>query len=163
MEVRDIFFGKLHEVMAVNNNIVILTADMNAHKLEDIKRDYPDRFYNVGIAEQLMVNVAAGLALSGKIVFCFTIASFLLRRAYEQIKLNIVGMDLPVGLIGFRGGNYYWYDGESHCCSEHLQLADALGIKHQIVNTEDETIIAISHVVDQKKPLYIALGAINDG
>lgn len=113
MDIRDAFFGQVYEIIKQDKNAIFLTADMGAMDLVRIKNDFPKQFYNVGISEQNMISVAAGLALSGKKVFIYTIACFL-QRAFEQIKVDICGMNLPVTIIGGCVGLSNSTDGSTH-------------------------------------------------
>ena len=114
VDIRDAFFDKIYELAAKDENVVFLTADADAFSLRRYKNDFPDRFINVGGAEQNMVTMATGLALSGKNVFMYAILSFITMRCYEQIKFNICSMNLPITLIGLGAGLSFEFDGPSH-------------------------------------------------
>ena len=90
--------------MELNKDIVFLTADLGFNALEGIKEKFPDRFINVGIAEQHLIGMAAGLALEGKKVIAYSIASFSSMRPYEQIRTDVCYQDLDVQIIGAGGG-----------------------------------------------------------
>ena len=94
LDIRDVFFDRLYELGSKNSNVMILSADMDAFSLRKFANDFPNQYLNVGVSEQNMINIASGLALSGKIVFCYSIASFATLRCLEQIKVNICGMNL---------------------------------------------------------------------
>jgi transketolase len=114
VDIRDAFFDKIYELATKDENVVFMTADADAFSLRRYKQDFPDRFINVGVAEQNMVTVATGLALSGKNVFIYAILSFMTMRCYEQIKFNICSMNLPITLIGLGSGLSFEFDGPSH-------------------------------------------------
>ena len=99
VDIRDAFFDQLYFRGLNNKNIVILSADMDAFSLRKFSKDFPNQYINVGVSEQNMINIAAGLALSGKTVFCYSIASFATLRCYEQIKVNLCSLNLPVIII----------------------------------------------------------------
>lgn len=101
---RNRFIDLIHEEMATNENVVFLTADMGINLVEKIQRDYPKRFLNVGIAEQNLIGIAAGLAESGFRPFAYTISNFLTIRALEQIRNDVVLHELPVTLVGTSTG-----------------------------------------------------------
>lgn len=122
MELRDPFFYRLHELAAEHPKIMVVTADMWAMGLDPFKRDFPKRCIDVGIAEQTMVNVAAGLALEGKRPFCVAIASFAVYRCYEQIKLCLSDMRLPITIVGIGPGLSYAWDGPSHHCLHDVDI-----------------------------------------
>ena len=88
LDIRDVFFDRLYELGSKNSNVMILSADMDAFSLRKFANDFPNQYLNVGVSEQNMINIASGLALSGKIVFCYSIASFATLRCLEQIKVN---------------------------------------------------------------------------
>ncbi len=74
---------EVHKIMKENKNAFFLVGDLGYHFTEEIEKDFPDRFMNIGVAEQNMIGIAAGLALSGKKVFVSTIIPFLIMRCYE--------------------------------------------------------------------------------
>ena len=114
IDIRDSFFDQLYLNGSTNKNIIILSADMDAFSLRKFSKDFPDQYINVGVSEQNMINVASGLAMSGKIVYCYSIASFATLRCFEQIKVNICSMNLPVTIVGAGAGFSFGYDGPTH-------------------------------------------------
>lgn len=113
-DLRDLFFQSLLDKSSANENFYILTADMDVFAIKEFKKNHPERFIDVGVAEQNLINVAAGIAKSGGKVVIFGILSFLTTRCYEQIKLNICGMELPVLIVGIGTGISFSYDGPTH-------------------------------------------------
>ena len=113
-DIRDAFFDGLYEIARQDRHVIFLTADMGALSLERFKKDLPSQYINVGVAEQNMVSVAAGLALAGKKVFVYAIAPFATQRCYDQIKVDVSGMNLPVTIIGAGPGMTYGSDGPTH-------------------------------------------------
>lgn len=111
---RDQFFELVENHALSDKNVVFLTNDMDLFSLKHFKTRYPERFINVGVSEQNLMNLAAGLAESGKKVIVFGILSFLTTRCFEQIKLNICGMKLPVIIAGIGPGLAFSFDGSSH-------------------------------------------------
>ena len=114
LDMRDAFFDTVYEIAAEDESIVFLTDDMDAFSLHRFKADFPDRFINIGVAEQNMINLATGLALSGKKVFTYGIAPFVTMRCFEQIKVNLCSMQLPVTIIGVGAGFSFAFDGPTH-------------------------------------------------
>ena len=92
-DIRDSFFSGIYKVMKEDQNSVILTADHGALYLTKISHDFSDRYINVGISEQNMVNVASGLALNGKSVYIYSINNFMILRALEQINIKDLAGD----------------------------------------------------------------------
>lgn len=113
-DIRDAFFDEIYDIASKDGDVIFLTADADAFSLQRYKRDFPNQFINVGVAEQNMVAVATGLALSGKKVFIYAIIPFITMRCYEQVKVNICSMNLPVTIIGTGAGLSFGNDGPTH-------------------------------------------------
>ena len=95
-DMRDSFFIKLYQLLTKNNKYIILSNDYGAPQLDLIKRDFPKNIINMGITEQNMVSVASGLASRGLIPILYSISTFITRRSYEQLLLDVGIMNLPV-------------------------------------------------------------------
>lgn len=157
MEIRDPFFQRLHRLAQEHDEIVVVTADMWAMGLDPFKRDFPERCVDVGIAEQNMVNVAAGLALEGKRPFCVAIASFAVYRCYEQIKLHLSDMRLPITVVGIGPGLSYAWDGPSHHCLYDLDVLGCLpGIRILDPKSVEDAALAAALAYEQA-PAYVRL------
>ena len=126
MDFRDATFDAVREVMAGDPRAMLLTNDMGAMGLDLARQSFPGRVVNVGIAEQNLMSVAAGLALDGRRVFVFGIASHLTGRAYEQLKLDICVLGLNVVVLGVGGGLSYGVDGPTHQALDDLSLMRTL-------------------------------------
>jgi transketolase len=83
---RKLFASYLLEEMKINDKIIIITADIGYGVLDEIREKYPERFFNVGSSEALMIGMAIGLCYEGKIPFCYTITTFLLYRPFDMIR-----------------------------------------------------------------------------
>lgn len=125
-DMRDAFFDELCDIAKRDVQVIFLTADMGAHSLNRFKNDLPRQYINMGVAEQNMVSVAAGLALGGKRVFIYTIIPFATLRCYEQIKIDLCCMNLPVTIIGVGPGLTYGSDGPTHHATSDIALMRAL-------------------------------------
>lgn len=125
-DTRDATFAELYEIALQDSNVILLTADTGAFKFKDFEKNLPRQFYNVGIAEQNAISVAAGLALAGKKVFVFGISTFVTLRCYEQIKIDICCMDLPVTILGMGTGYGYSFDGPTHHITQDISIMRAL-------------------------------------
>lgn len=123
---RDVFFNELYELAARERNIMLLSDDFGAPSLEKFKADLPGQYVMIGIAEQNMVSVAAGLALGGKTVFMYAIAPFLSLRCYEQFKLDLCCMGLPVTAVAVGAGYSYSTAGPTHHAVEDVSIMRAL-------------------------------------
>lgn len=127
---RDAFLDRICRAMAEDDDIFFISADFGSPVLDRIREQFPQRFANVGIAEQNLINVSAGLALEGYKVFAYAIAPFITMRCYEQIRVNLallsVVRPLNVNLIGVGAGYSYVVSGPTHQCYEDLSIMRAL-------------------------------------
>lgn len=158
IDIRDAFFDELYEIARRDRNVIFMTADMGAQSLERFKRDLPDQYINVGIAEQNLVSVAAGLALSGKRVFIYAIIPFATLRCIEQIKVDLCVMKLPVTIIGSGPGFTYSSDGPTHHGLEDVSVMRSLpGMA--IYSPSDHITAKFAAVVSYKAigPAYVRL------
>ena len=123
---RDAFIEAIHERMRENNRIFFVSADFGSPALDKLREDFKDRFINVGIAEQNLINVSVGLALEGYVVYAYAIAPFITMRDYEQIRqsLSISSQVRPinVNLIGVGAGLSYDVSGPTHHCLEDISV-----------------------------------------
>ena len=128
--IRDVFIEELHKRMHADERIFFLSADFGSPKLDKLRQEFKDRFINVGIAEQALINISTGLALVGYIVYAYAIAPFLAMRAYEQIRVNLSLQSqlkkLNVNLIGVGAGLSYDVSGPTHHALEDIILMRAL-------------------------------------
>jgi transketolase len=126
MTMRDSFIGTLCDRMALDDSLFFLVADLGAPALDRIRQQFPERFLNVGIAEQNLINVASGLALEGFSVYTYAIAPFITMRAYEQARVNLAISSqirpVNVTMIGLGGGVSYQVSGPTHHCLEDLAI-----------------------------------------
>ena len=123
---RDAFGEALHELGRINPNIVVVDGDVaNSTRTEAFGKAFPDRFFNVGIAESNLVSVASGLAACGKEVLAASFAAFLLCNAYDQIRMGIAFPQLNVKLMGSHSGISIGEDGPSQMAIEDIALASS--------------------------------------
>ena len=111
---RNAFAEEITELAAADERIVLLSGDIGNRLFDRFKAQFPDRFLNVGVAEANMIGVAAGLALAGMRPVTYTIASFAVYRAYEQIRVDVAYHNLPVVMVGTGGGLAYAANGPTH-------------------------------------------------
>ena len=158
VDIRDAFFQKISNYALSDPDFIIITNDMEAFALEDFKSKHPDRFINSGVAEQNMVNVAAGLASAGKKVLIFGILSFISTRCFEQIKLNICGMNLPIIIVGIGPGLSFSYDGPTHHATNDITIMRQLP-ELRILNPNDENTayVAAEIALNFLAPTYVRL------
>ena len=147
------------ELAESNPNVVMLTADLCFFSgLERFKAAYPDKLYNVGIAEQNMIGVAAGLAKEGFIPFANTYASFCASRCADQVRVNMSYMRLPIKLIGLTAGYGAGILGATHVSIEDVSLMRALP-NITVISPADctEIIKAVLAAAETPDPTYIRL------
>jgi len=123
---RKAFVQSLCELAAIDERVMLLTADLGWSVLEPFAERFPDRFVNVGVAEQNMLGIATGLAREGFVPFAYSIATFASMRCYEQFRNGPVLHNLPVRVVGTGGGFAYGHAGPTHHAIEDLAIARAL-------------------------------------
>jgi transketolase len=123
---RDAFFEALYPIFQKDPETVFISADNGAPTLDQFVLNLPKQFINVGIAEQQLIGMAAGMALEGKKVYTYAIAPFVTLRCYEQTKLDICAMNLPVVNIGIGAGYAYDIMGPTHHTVEDISVMRVL-------------------------------------
>jgi len=117
---RDAFIDEIYERATRDRNVVFITADLGAKALDRFRRDLPGQFFHAGICEQNMIDVAAGLAQNGRIVFVYAMGPFVTLRCLEQIKVALASMHLPCCIIGNGVGYSYDDAGPTHYATEDV-------------------------------------------
>jgi len=141
-DMRDAFFEELFQIAKSDKDVILLYADQGAFTLNKFYSEIPKQIFNVGIAEQNMISTAAGLAKAGKKVFVHTINTFLTLRCYEQIKVDLSIMNLPVIMAGVGAGFTYGADGPTHHSNQDIAIMRAIpGIR--ILNASDTINLSI--------------------
>lgn len=157
---RDGYGEALVELGAENADIVVLDADLAESTRTSKFRDaYPERFFNMGIAEQNLMNTAAGLAACGKVAFASTFAIFASGRAWEQIRNTIAAARLNVKIVSSHGGVCVGPDGMSHQCVEDISLMRTIPNMRVIVPCDYwEARKAVVAVASEEGPFYVRMG-----
>jgi transketolase len=148
----------LLESMIGDPGIRVITADLGFGILDDIRNTYPDRFYNVGAAEHLMIGVAVGMANEGLRPICYSISSFLLYRPFEMLRNYVSYENIPVKLIGSGRDQDYSHDGISHWAHDDEDVLKALpniGCFKPNSSTDLENIW--DQFINSNKPEYLNL------
>lgn len=117
---RDAYFQELYQIFKEDKNAVFITADNGAPTLDDFAKDFPDQYFQVGIAEQQMMGMAAGMAVEGRKVYTYAIAPFVTQRISEFIKLDQCAMNVPIVNIGVGAGYSYDIMGPTHHTVEDI-------------------------------------------
>lgn len=157
---REAFAEALVEIGSRRKDVVVLTADLSSSvKTNRFAEKFPEHHFNVGISEQNMMSIAAGLAASGSTVFASTFAVFGTSRVYDQIRQSIAWPKLNVNIVATHAGITVGGDGASHQMLEDIALMCSLPNMTVIVPCDAlETRKAVKSVVDYKGPTYIRLG-----
>ncbi len=153
---RDAFFDELYGIAKEDRNIVLITADCGAPSLDKFRADLPEQFINVGIAEQNMISLAAGLALEGKRPFCYAITPFASLRCLEQIKVDLCCMGLPVTILAVGAGFSYDLSGPTHHALEDIAVIRSLP-NMTILNPSESTMVRLFARAPASGPRYIRL------
>ncbi len=156
---RESYGEELVELGKQNEDVVVLDADLaEATKTILFKKAFPDRFFDIGIAEQDMMGTAAGLGLSGKIPFASSFAIFAAGRAYEQVRNAIAYPNLNVKIVATHAGITVGEDGASHQSIEDLALMRGLPNMTVLSPCDDrETRWILKEALKKKGPVYIRL------
>ena len=161
---RDAFLWQLHAAMVVDKDIFLLSADFGSPVIDHIRSDFPGQFVNVGVAEQNLINIAAGLSLEGYKVFCYAIAPFITMRCFEQIRVNLALLsevrELNVNLVGVGAGYSYVVSGPTHQCYEDLSIMRSLP-NIRILSPSDHLTAAdtLGYAIEHSGPKYLRFDA----
>lgn len=159
---RESYGKKLVELGKGNKDIVVLDADLaTATKTELFKKEFPDRFFDMGIAEQDMLSTAAGMATCGKIPFVSTFAVFAAGRAYDQIRNSICYPKLNVKICATHSGISVGEDGATHQMLEDIGLMRGLPNMTVLSVSDDiQTKWAVEEILKINGPVYLRLGRL---
>ena len=152
------FSKLLHKEMGKNKDLVLITGDLGYGLWDRIRIDYEDRFFNVGAAEQLMLGMACGMSMEGKIPIVYSITPFVLYRPFEFIRNYVNHEKIPVKLIGGGRGKDYGYLGFSHWAEDDVEIISCfknIKVNHPVNEEELEGII--HDVIYDKEPRYLNL------
>jgi transketolase len=152
------FAERLHLEMGKNKDIYLLTGDLGYGLWDRIRIDYQDRFFNVGSSEQLMLGMASGLAMEGKIPVVYSITPFVIYRPFEFVRNYVDHEKLPVKLIGGGRDRDYGYLGFSHWAEEDRDIMSNFNnIKTLHPENVEKMHDNFKYVIDKKTPLYMNL------
>jgi len=159
--VRNTFSETLYAEATANPDVYIVVADISpAGSMAKFSSEYPERFINVGVAEQSMIGIAAGLALKGCQPFAYTIATFSLYRPFEMIRDDLCYQNLPVTVVGMGAGVIYSTLGGTHHTQEDIAIASALPNMQVLAPCDPlECVEATRWCARQKNgPVYLRIG-----
>jgi transketolase len=156
--VRKAFVDSLVDGAEKDSRVMLLVGDLGYGVVEPFSDKYPDRFVNAGVSEQNMTGVAAGLALSGKVVFTYSIANFPTIRALEQIRNDIVYHRLAVTIVAVGTGFSYGVLGYSHHGVEDISILRSLpGMRVLSPSTDSEVANCVKLILSSPAPTYLRL------
>lgn len=157
---RDAFARALYQVAKQDPKVFIVVADISpAGSMAPFREEFPDRFINVGVAEQSMISLCAGLALRGCTPFAYTIATFSIYRPFEQVRIDLCYQNLPVTVVGIGGGISYSTLGGTHHAQEDIAVMSAIPHMRIVAPCDPlETEAATWIAAKREGPLYLRLG-----
>ena len=153
----------VHELSRLDDRVVFIGSDLGPGVLAKMRTEFPNRWFMEGVSEQHIVGMAAGLAMEGFIPYVNTIATFLTRRCYEQVAVDLCLHDLPVRLIANGGGGVYAPLGPTHLALEDIAIMRALPNMTIVAPCDaDEMRRFMHHSLDWPHPIYIRLAKGGD-
>ena len=156
---RTAFFRTVIEEAAVDPRVMLMVGDLGFGNAEAFAERYPDRFVNAGVAEQSMTGIAAGLALSGRVVFTYSIGNFPTLRCLEQIRNDVCYHEANVKIVAVGGGLAYGSLGSTHHLTEDLAIMRALPNLVVVAPGDPlEVAAATSALIAHDGPCYLRLG-----
>lgn len=158
IEMRDAFIQDLYSYAKSDPQIIFISNEYGAPSLDQFRKNLPKQFINAGISEQNIISVAAGLSLSGKKVYVYSIASFITLRCFEQLKIDLCSMKLPVTIIGVGTCYAYSADGLTHHATEDIAIMRTLS-NIQIYTPSDSNMASslVKHSLKSTLPSYYRL------
>ncbi len=155
---RDAFIDHIYESAQRNPDLMFLSADFGAKALDRFRVELPRQFVHTGICEQNMIDLGAGLSLSGKSVICYAMAPFLTARCYEQVKSVLSSMNLPIALVGVGAGLGYDHATLTHFTPEDVAIMKALNHMEVWSPADSPTAFALAQLVADRPALrYVRL------
>ena len=157
-KMRAVFASEVYKRMVKNNKIWVLVNDLGYKMWDKVRQDFPERFVNVGAAEQSLIGIGVGLALSGKIPIVYSITSFLLYRPFETIRNYVNHEKIPLKLIGAGRDKDYLHDGISHWSLEDKKVMNIFkNIRAEWPNTVEQIPNLVTDMINSYSPWYINL------
>lgn len=156
---RNAFVNTLTAIAKKDSSVMLLTGDLGFTVLEKFRDELPNQYLNAGVAEQNMIGVAAGLAMSGKRVFVYSIVPFVTFRCLEQIRNDACYHDVPLCIVGVGGGYSYGHMGSTHHALEDISVLRSLPNMTVICPGDPmEVEGAVSAIAQYDHPCYLRLG-----
>jgi transketolase len=152
------FAQLLLDEMQINPDIYLITGDLGYGLWDKIKDQFPDRFYNVGSSEMVMMGMAIGLAMEGKVSFVYSITPFAIYRPFEMIRNYLNHENIPVNIIGGGRDKDYGYLGFSHWAEDDKTIMKCFeNVKTYHPETQQQLTTIFKRLVSDKSPSYLNL------
>ncbi len=149
----------VYQAALKNRDIFFLTGDLDHGSVQNFKKNIPAQHINVGMAEQNLIGIAAGLALSGKKVFVLSIIPFATMRCFEQIRNDVCYQNVDVTVIGDGGGYFYGRSGSTHHATEDISIMRALPNMKIVAPADSEQARLLAQkLILMRGPFYLRLG-----
>jgi transketolase len=153
----------VHKLAQQDKRVLFIGSDLGHGVLDKMKNELPDQFFMEGVSEQYIIGMAAGLAMEGFIPYVNTIATFLTRRCYEQVAVDLCMHDLPVRLIANGGGGVYAPLGPTHLAIEDIAIMRALPNMAVVAPCDaDEMNRLMMSTLEWPHPIYVRLARGGD-
>ncbi|MBV8257903.1 MAG: transketolase, partial [Actinobacteria bacterium] len=153
----------VHQLARADDRVVFIGSDITKQNLEAFAEEFPERFFMEGIYEAHIIGMAAGMALAGKVPYINTIATFLTRRCYEQIVIDLGLHDLPVRLLGSGGGVVYAPLGPTHLATDDIAIMRTIPNMTVVAPCDaDEMERLLPATLDWPHPIYIRIAKGGD-
>jgi transketolase len=160
---RQTCLNMVYDLAKRDKRVLFIGSDLSPGLLTDMKKEMPERWYMEGITEANVIGMAAGLAMEGYIPYVNTIATFITRRCYEQVAVDLCLHDLPVRLIGNGGGLVYAPLGPTHLAIEDIAIMRALpNMTVTAVCDAKEMVRLMNATLEWPNPIYIRLAKGGD-
>jgi transketolase len=162
---RNTFAQTFHEAAKNDPRLCLVVADISpAGAMDKFRQEFPERFVNTGVAEQIMIGMVAGMSMRGLKPFAYTIATFSLYRPFEFIRDDLCYQNLPVTVVGIGGGVTYSSLGSTHHAQEDVAIACAIPNMRVIAPCDpEETREATKWCIGQQEgPVYLRLGKVGE-
>src|SRR3989344_1399448 len=149
----------IYKQALLDDRVIFITGDLGHDSINEFRKNLPNQYINAGIAEQNIIGIAAGLALSGHRVFVYSIAPFITMRCYEQIKVDICYQNIDVTVIGVGAGYAYSTCGGTHHAIEDIAVMRALPNMHIYSPSNSlEARLITEYILTQSHPAYLRIG-----
>ena len=142
--------------MQKNSDIILLVGDLGYKMWDKIRDDFPERYFNVGAAEQAMLDMAVGIAMEGKTPVVYSITPFALYRGFETLRTYVNHEKIPIKIVGAGRDYDYMHDGVSHWAHDDQEIVGTLKNIEQLRPVSDEDIVALfPYFITNGKPVYV--------